>query len=194
MKIYLVRHGETSGDVKNIFGGEFDDSLTKNGRLQAHSLGAILQTIPFDHIFVSPKKRTRQTLKIIEKYVQSEFTYDNDLRVRNHYGIMTGMKESVAKKKYPHLVELLDADTRNTIEGGEGYYEFLERVMNAYNRMKELEVQSLLVITHRGFIRAIVREHFQKGNVKVNHSGYVEITIEKEKEYISGLVNAHYES
>jgi hypothetical protein len=29
MKIYLIRHGETTGDVEGRYGGDFDDSLSK---------------------------------------------------------------------------------------------------------------------------------------------------------------------
>jgi broad specificity phosphatase PhoE len=193
MKIYLARHGETSGDTKRIFGGEYDDSLTKKGRLQAHHLGKQLVTLKIDAVFISPKKRTKQTYKILQSYIKAKSVIDEGLRVRNHYGVMTGMKESEAKKKFPHLVKLLEADTRNTIEGGEGYHEFLERVMKTYEMIKGMNYKNVLLITHRGFIRAIVREHFKKGNVKVNHSGYIEITVSENEEMISQMVDAVYE-
>lgn len=193
MKIYLVRHGETSGDIKNIFGGEYDDSLTKKGRIQAHTLGEKLRHSKIALVLLSPKKRTKQTYKILQRYINAKEVVLEGLRVRNHYGIMTGMRESVAKKKYPHLVALLEADTRNTIEGGEGYYEFVERVMKTYTHIKTMNYDSILVITHRGFIRAVVREYFKKGNVRINHSGYIEITISENGETISQLVDAVYE-
>jgi len=34
MKIYLIRHGETTGDVEDRYGGSYDDHLTDKGRGQ----------------------------------------------------------------------------------------------------------------------------------------------------------------
>lgn len=34
MKIYLVRHGETTGDVEDRYGGWYDDHLTDRGKEQ----------------------------------------------------------------------------------------------------------------------------------------------------------------
>ena len=136
MKIYLARHGETSGDVKKIFGGAYDDSLTRKGREQSHRLGKLIQKEKVSLILVSPKKRTRQTVKILQTYLSGCSTHVIDgLRVCNHYGVMTGMKESEAKKKYPHLVRLLEESSKNTIEGGEGYEEFIQRVLQTYEEI-----------------------------------------------------------
>ena len=34
MKIFLIRHGETTGDIENRYGGSYDDHLTQRGRAQ----------------------------------------------------------------------------------------------------------------------------------------------------------------
>ena len=31
MKIYLIRHGETTSDIEDRFGGDYDDHLTSHG-------------------------------------------------------------------------------------------------------------------------------------------------------------------
>ena len=43
MKIYLIRHGETTGDIEDRYGGDYDDHLSKNGKQQVEngSFGAL---------------------------------------------------------------------------------------------------------------------------------------------------------
>ena len=38
MKIYLIRHGETTGDVEDRYGGDYDDCLSKTGEKQVKEL------------------------------------------------------------------------------------------------------------------------------------------------------------
>jgi broad specificity phosphatase PhoE len=35
MIIYLIRHGESTSDIDNLYGGDYDDHLTENGKAQA---------------------------------------------------------------------------------------------------------------------------------------------------------------
>lgn len=34
MKLLLIRHGETTGDIEDRYGGAYDDHLTEKGRQQ----------------------------------------------------------------------------------------------------------------------------------------------------------------
>ena len=38
MKIYLIRHGQTTGDLEDRYGGDYDDHLTEEGEQQAKRL------------------------------------------------------------------------------------------------------------------------------------------------------------
>lgn len=31
MKIFLIRHGQTTGDIEGLYGGTYDDRLSKKG-------------------------------------------------------------------------------------------------------------------------------------------------------------------
>jgi broad specificity phosphatase PhoE len=42
MKIYIIRHGETTSDIENRYGGDYDDHLTEKGVNQAKDLSAKL--------------------------------------------------------------------------------------------------------------------------------------------------------
>lgn len=43
MKIFLCRHGQTTGDIEDRYGGDYDDHLTDLGKTQAEELANKLQ-------------------------------------------------------------------------------------------------------------------------------------------------------
>jgi len=60
-RVYLVRHGETAWSLSGQHTGRSDIALTDHGKEQARALAPILGAITFDHVFVSPRQRARQT-------------------------------------------------------------------------------------------------------------------------------------
>ena len=63
MKIYLIRHGQTTGDVEDRYGGAYDDD---NKRWQdSTELGDKLM-IRYSGPFCSPLKRAQQTAEILK--------------------------------------------------------------------------------------------------------------------------------
>lgn len=62
-KIYLIRHGETIWSKSGKHTSFTDLELTETGVLEAASLKCKLPN--FDHVFVSPLKRARQTAEIL---------------------------------------------------------------------------------------------------------------------------------
>ena len=63
--IYLVRHGETDWNVKNIIQGQIDIPLNKKGENQALEIANELKDIHFDAIFSSDLSRAKRTAEII---------------------------------------------------------------------------------------------------------------------------------
>ncbi|GAB4122903.1 MAG: histidine phosphatase family protein [Sideroxydans sp.] len=67
MKLILLRHGESEGNVRN----EINDdptrvvNLTERGCQQAEEAAARLRDIPFTHAYVSQFPRARQTAEIV---------------------------------------------------------------------------------------------------------------------------------
>jgi probable phosphoglycerate mutase len=65
MKIYLIRHGETTSDIEDRFGGYYDDYLTEKGKKQAQEMTTFLKDFPLVKIFFSPRIRTVETAKAL---------------------------------------------------------------------------------------------------------------------------------
>lgn len=65
MKIYLIRHGETTGDIENRYGGVYDDHLTAKGREQLGLTASQVANKGIEIIFHSPLIRARESAEII---------------------------------------------------------------------------------------------------------------------------------
>lgn len=65
MKIYLVRHGETTLNARGCYYGRTDVCLSGRGRRQAEELRNFFGQIPLDAVVTSPLKRAAETAEII---------------------------------------------------------------------------------------------------------------------------------
>ena len=65
MRLYALRHGETSWNVQRRFQGQSDIPLNDKGILLAELTGEGLADIPFDLAFTSPLCRARQTAELV---------------------------------------------------------------------------------------------------------------------------------
>ena len=154
MKIYVIRHGQTTSDVEDRYGGDYDDHLTNLGVKQVGELAEKIKDFGIETIFASPRIRAQETAKIFNEKLSVEIKTVDGLRERNQYGILSGMKKDEAKEKYPEMVELLK-DRFNTIEGAEGYEDFRKRVVDAFNEAAKSGYQTIALVTHGGPIRRI---------------------------------------
>jgi len=54
MKIYLIRHGQTTGDVEGLYGGTYDDRLSAKGKGQVKKLASKLTGRGIEIIYSKP--------------------------------------------------------------------------------------------------------------------------------------------
>lgn len=148
MKIYIIRHGQTTGDVENKYGGAYDDDLTNKGKVQTQELANKLNDFGIQVLFCSPLKRAQQTAEILKARLGCEVITIEDLKERNKNGILTGMTKNEAKIKYPEIVEKLK-DYRSQIEGAESQHDFAERIKKAFTEITTDEKYSTIgMVTH----------------------------------------------
>jgi len=180
MKIYLIRHGETTGDIEDRYGGDYDDHLTELGRKEAEDLTQKVKDFGIEKIFCSPRIRAKETAEILRKGLGCDIEIVNDMRERNQYGIMTGMVKSEAKEKYPGLPELLK-DYRNTIEGAESDDDFSNRVHDALAKIAAMNHKIVAVVTHGGPIKAVLRKIKYEFDYKIKDCAFAEMEAEGTK-------------
>ncbi|MEN9558215.1 MAG: hypothetical protein RL141_584 [Candidatus Parcubacteria bacterium] len=179
MRIILIRHGQTTGDVEDRYGGDYDDHLSLEGRKQSERLAEELKEKGIALIISSPLIRARETSEIISRNT-APIVIEKDLRERNQYGILTGEVKSDARQKYPDLVEKVK-DRLNTIEGAESYEDFSRRVQTVFHRLATDAVHSCIgIVWHGGPMRVLFRDILKKGELgkEIGDCGWVELRLE----------------
>lgn len=179
MKIYLIRHGESTGDIDNLYGGDYDDHLTEKGISQAKELSKKLKDKKIEIIFSSPRFRATETAELLQNALKCKLEFVNDLRERNFYGFLTGTNKEEAKKNHPKEVEQLK-DFNSTIKDAEPYYEFRERVENAIKHILSAKNKAIAIVTHGGPISLIFRELLSKEITRLHDCAVVELEFDKE--------------
>jgi broad specificity phosphatase PhoE len=90
MTLYLVRHGESISNSKNIFiGRSVDPALTVKGIQQATSLAKSLKQKDIKAVFSSTLLRASQTAQIVADDIKLPVTYSEDL-IEVGLGVLDG--------------------------------------------------------------------------------------------------------
>lgn len=186
MKIFLIRHGQSLGDVDHKVRSTMPDNripLTERGIAQAGDLHkniiSILSDIspkPYDkykdrlNIEFSPFERTRQTKDVLISNLQNKEgvliskTKENFLLSEQQFGLYNGLTGDEIKGLYPvehdwHQ-KYLDHNSRffSPIPMGESRFQVTLRAKLFLNELKENYIHSdnVIVVSHATFIRAFI--------------------------------------
>jgi broad specificity phosphatase PhoE len=122
MKIFLVRHGESEGNVVNRINDDPNRivNLTERGRVQAEVAADKLRAMPFTHAYASEFPRAQQTAKILLRHHALPLHIDARLNERR-----SGM-DGLPVEMFNELIrfDLL----RFKPERGESFLEQMERL------------------------------------------------------------------
>jgi 2,3-bisphosphoglycerate-dependent phosphoglycerate mutase len=175
MKIVYLRHGESTDDLDNQFGGWADFELTENGRNQAKNVVTKLKEIQekfnfkFDMCLHSPLKRASEVAKIVSEDLNLSFEELAWLKEKNGYGLLTGMEKEYAKSKYPELYKAM-IDGYNF--GSEPEEKFIERVKISHDILKSKN-QNILAVTHGVYLKKVIEHIYGKKYVKAGDCGFM---------------------
>lgn len=158
MRLTLVRHGESEGNVQKRYGGHYDFALTDAGKAQAGAIARRLASERFDHIYVSDLARTRDTAApIIAAHPDTPVTYDARIREK-HLGVHEGK---------PH--DEAEIDKWGDPEGGERQAELRERIISFLDDIYEQHRDGhVLIVSHGGFITTMIM-HLADSDDKTKH-------------------------
>ena len=90
MKIFLLRHAESTSNATNKADSQIDAELTKKGLKQARDLIPVLQRLEIDIFVVSPLKRTLETIKPFLGTIKKQVLLKNELTLERNLGDFTG--------------------------------------------------------------------------------------------------------
>ncbi|MCR1934830.1 alpha-ribazole phosphatase [Clostridium tepidum] len=161
MNIYLIRHGETEQNKRKNFYGKLDVGLNEKGKEQSYKAGEFLKNIDFNKIYISDRKRTRET---VEKILEMNKFYKNkksiiykDERINEiDFGLFEGKSYEEICSLYPKEKEEWEKDWKNfTPPQGESAREFYNRVKSFMKHIQKEDEGNYLIVTHGGVIRMI---------------------------------------
>ena len=153
--IYLVRHGATGYNDRDLFQGVLDNSLSERGKKESEMLALRLKDEAIDIIFHSPLTRARQTAEIIDQYHQAKL-YQIDGFIEMDMGDWEGLNFFKVVKEQTEIYQQLVSDPDAKIPGGESFDQVFKRVKSGVDRVITSKEKSILISAHAMVNRAIL--------------------------------------
>lgn len=175
MKIYLVRHGETTGDLEDRYGGNYDDHLTPLGREQLARTAQSLCDKGIESIFTSSLIRAKESGEIIGSKIKCKMQVAQGLQERN-YGVLAGLIKTEALEKYPEAVEAHN-NPENTDPEGESLTDFQKRTLEGFKEIFAKDYQTIAIVSHGGPIKQILKYLNMPLPAKIGDGEIIEISI-----------------
>ncbi len=157
MKLIIVRHGQSFGDIDEVHEGRADLELTDLGKEQASKLSKWLnENEEIDIIISSPLKRAKKTAEYISLEIEKELIIDDSLMEWNN-GLLAGVKREVAVKEFP----IPDGGRKPHHEHYETESEihFRARAEMFISKLKEdrYEGETICIVSHGGTVNMIIK-------------------------------------
>jgi len=155
---YLVRHGNTELNKRDILQGHIDSPLTKRGLDDALFIAKKLKGKKFDAIVSSDLGRAFITAHIIgDRLGFSSFIQGSKELREIDYGSLTARFKKEVILNYNHLKSSSTVKAPN----GESHQDVKRRVLKKIFSLAK-NYDNLLVVTHNNCIRSIISEAFNK--------------------------------
>jgi phosphoserine phosphatase len=156
MKIYLVRHGQTSWNQDQRLQGLRDIPLDRTGIRQSHRLAEWYRKTGVRRIVSSPLHRARGTAQILSKRTARAAIIDDRLREIDH-GPWTGLRLESIEERFPdEFATWSFFPERLRMPDGESLIAVYRRCTRALlDLIKENPNEDVLVVSH-GVVNALL--------------------------------------
>jgi broad specificity phosphatase PhoE len=157
-KVYLIRHGQTDFNLKNIVQGSgVDTDLNQLGRSQAMAFYSTYKEVRFDKIYTSALKRSQQS---VQQFIDLGIPHDALVGLNEiSWGTKEGHRVTVQEDAYYHymLEQWQKGQTNLRIEGGESPEDVVKRMKPAVDYiMSHPEEKTILICMHGRAIRILM--------------------------------------
>ena len=153
MKLYVIRHGQSEGNIRGVFSGWLQHNLTEKGREDARRAGRIISKVKFDKVYSSDLNRAIETAKIAISYCDCEPT---PLIKETNVGIIGDMRYEEAEAKYGHLYKKPGGFDYGEI-GGESFADIDKRVKEFLDIVSLSQHENIAAFCHGGTMRSFLR-------------------------------------
>ena len=168
-RVIVVRHGESTFNVKRIVQGHHDESLlTATGEAQARQVGQFLQGIGIDSVYCSPLKRAARTAMLIaEKLEQGHTPQPTDLLKEISLPLWEAMSFADIEVKYPEEYQAWrhqPNEFKMALPQADGSIQDFYPVRTVWQQAAEFwqellgqhQGQTVLIVAHSAINRALV--------------------------------------
>jgi broad specificity phosphatase PhoE len=154
MRIFLIRHGQTDGNKKELIQGWLDMGLNATGIKQAKLLAKRLKNEKIDVFYSSDLKRAVLTTEEIKKYHPGKPWIKTPLLRERKFGLFEGIEI----KKYYEVIKSYNIESYEFRPPfGESYGDVLKRAANFFKQIYwKHKNQSVVVVAHGTFNRIFI--------------------------------------
>ncbi|MBI4300111.1 MAG: histidine phosphatase family protein [Chloroflexi bacterium] len=157
MKLYLVRHGETTRNREGRTQGRDDEPLCEEGRAQAELLGQAFKDCKVAAIFSSPLLRAVDTASAIASHHRLDVNVEESL-IEIDQGEMDGLTFTEMRSRFGDVLRQWAADSENVrLPGGESMGDVQRRAWAGVQGIRERHTNdSVLLVSHNFVILSII--------------------------------------
>ena len=193
MRLLLVRHGESTGNVQERMQGRAETDLTDRGRDQARRLRRRLvdEGLQPTHILSSPQRRTAETAQIVSRCWPVPVQFWDEL-MEHDVGVLSGLTWEEIDERYPEIApELRRTRNWDNVEGAEPMRDRrarAERIARDLLRCRQQE-DVVLVFTHGGTMQHLLSALLGSARtwgVSVGNTALFEFSIDLERWHEGG--------
>lgn len=165
MKLYVLRHGQTAYNEKNLIQGTTDVPLSEEGIRQAARAGKRIEGsgLFFDRVYSSPLQRALLTGEIVTGRSRETFLVDRRLR-EIEVGALAGrsiLEETEVMTDFMHF-----PDRYVPLPGGESFPDLVKRAGSFLEWLRKEDLpESTLLCTHGGWMHAM-RMYLEPGPMR----------------------------
>ena len=156
--IALLRHGKTVWNEKKRIQGHEDSPLSEKGARQVHQWGKFLATISIDRIISSDLGRVKETVAIIQQYIQDVPLEFNSALREQSWGEWEGKTfPELQKHEGDELERQVAAGWGFCPPGGESRLEVLQRALPVVKAIvHRFPGEQILLVSHEGIVKSLL--------------------------------------
>lgn len=161
--LYVLTHTETYDNKNRTFSGWRNSILTPRGHRQAEKMAKRLRNKRIGLAFISPLKRTRQTLNHLLRFHPDTKVVVEPRITERDYGRLTGKNKRKYHRSHPELYVIYHRSYEVPPPGGESMVAVEKRVLRFIRHVRKVIKQkkiNAVIVAHNNSIRPI-RRYFE---------------------------------
>lgn len=153
MRLLVIRHGQSEGNVSGVIQGHLDFGLSELGWRQAEATASRLAREKVDRVIASPLRRAWDTAGVIAGALGLEAEARQAL-MEYDIGAISGLTGPQVRDRFPGIVAAYQRGERPRFPGEEGREEFLQRVGTVLQDHLNTD-ETVVAVAHGGVVGAL---------------------------------------